>query len=114
MGKDKRHLFSMGLLATVYHGIDEQVKRVANNKLATRFSRYMFSVVIPANKWFYCILFLTTTSNRLMLDIGMSEVSNLFVIAITTGYSLVSFASCTMSMLVLVVMSVSVVVLLLL
>lgn len=40
----------MGLLATVYHGIDEQVKRVANNKLATRFSRYMFSVVIPANK----------------------------------------------------------------
>lgn len=50
MGKDKRHLFSMGLLATVYHGIDEQVKRVANNKLATRFSRYMFSVVIPANK----------------------------------------------------------------
>lgn len=49
-----------------------------------------------------------------MLDIGMSEVSNLFVIAITTGYSLVSFASCTMSMLVLVVMSVSVVVLLLL
>lgn len=58
----------------VNHWIDEQVKLVANNQLATLLYIKNVScchVVIPANKWFYCILFFTTTSNKLILYIGM-------------------------------------------